>query len=297
MAILSVDEIRKSRSGGIDAQWHRTYRRAWRVVTDGPYAIGALGARLAIPVFFGQYYVLKNASNVVVEFDTNAFAVKIEAQIDGDCNDDSSWIVTVDYGPYDPTQFPENPLNHPIKISWGENRFEQGVTEDINGDPVLNSAGDYFDPPITIDDSRPTLRIVRNERTYDPNYAKTWKDTLNADTFFGQPPNSWKMSTPLGDLDYNPVCGFYYIVTYQFEFDPELWKKKILDQGMRQIVGGVKTNMKDDDGGDLNAPLPLNGEGEKLVAGEDPVFLTFEIYQESDYSQLNLDPASAPGQG
>ena len=52
MAVLSVDEIRKSRSGGLDSQWHRTYRRAWRVVTDGPYAIGALGARLSIPVFF-----------------------------------------------------------------------------------------------------------------------------------------------------------------------------------------------------------------------------------------------------
>ena len=40
MAIISVEEMRGARQGGIDPQWHRTYRRAWRVITDGPYAIG-----------------------------------------------------------------------------------------------------------------------------------------------------------------------------------------------------------------------------------------------------------------
>ena len=294
MAILAVDEIKGVRSRSIDAQWHRTYKRAWRVTTDGPFATGALGATLAIPVFFGQYYTFYDGLTLI-EFDEFAFALKIDTVEEG--VDGCNWIVTVEYGPYDPTQFPENPLNHPIKISWGENRFDQVVFEDINGNPVVNSAGDYFDPPVTCDDSRPTLRIVRNEPTYIPQYALTWKDTTNLDTFYGFAPGTVKMSTPLGELDYNPICGFYYIVTYQFEINPNGWAKQILDQGMRQIVSGSKTNILDDDGTPITAPIPLKGNGKKLVTGGTPVALTFNVYQQSDFSQLNLDPNAAPGQG
>jgi hypothetical protein len=297
MAIISVEEMRGARQGGIDPQWHRTYRRAWRVITDGPYAIGPLGARQSIPVFFGQPYVLETPGGVLVEYDNYAFATKIDAQIDPDCNDDSSWVVTVDYAPYDPTQFPENPLNHPLKISWGENRFDQPCIVDRNGNPVINSAGDYFDPPITIDDSRPTLRIVRNEQQYSPTYALSWKDTLNTDSFFGFPPLSVKMSTPLGELEYNPICGFYYVVTYQFEINPNGWKKWILDQGMRQIVSGVKQKILDDQGEDISSPALLDGTGVKLQTGGSPVAIPFEVYQEADYGMLGLDPYGAPGYG
>jgi hypothetical protein len=296
MGIISVDEIRGARQGSIDPQWHRSYRRAWRVITSDPYAIGPLGARLAIPVFFGQNYVLTNPLGAVVEYDNFAFATKIDAQIDPDCNDDTSWIVTVDYAAYDPTQFPENPLNHPIKISWGENRFDQTCIFDRNGNPVVNSAGDDFDPPIAIDDSRPTLRIVRNEATYDPIYALNWKDTLNADVFWGFAPLTVKLSTPLGELEYNPICGFYYVVTYQFEVNPNGWVKNILDRGMRQIVGGLKQKILDDKGDDISSPELLDGNGVKLTTRGTPVAISFEVYNEADFSLLGLDPYKAPGQ-
>ena len=152
-----------------------------RLSSNPPIPLFALGP-LGNPPARSRYSSARLTSSPaldggVVEYDEFSFATKIDAQIDPDCNDDSSWVVTVEYAPYDPTQFPENPLNHPIKISWGENRFEQTCFEDRNGNPVVNSAGDYFDPPIAIDDSRPTLRIVRNEPSYLPSYALSWKET------------------------------------------------------------------------------------------------------------------------
>ncbi len=183
------------------------------------------------------------------------------------------------------------------KSHGGENRFETGVTVDIYGNPVLNSAGDAFDPPIQIDDSRPTLKIVRNERTYNAQYAMLWKDTINADMFFYFPPHSVKLSTPLAELEYNPVCGFYYVVTYQFEINPKGWEKPVLDQGMRQLVAGVKVKMTDDSGADLSSPLPLDGAGSKLVSGSDPTYIIFEVYREADFSLLGLNPFSGIGQG
>ena len=46
MAVISVNEIRGVRTGGINQQWKRNYTRAWRVITDSPLT-GALEARLA----------------------------------------------------------------------------------------------------------------------------------------------------------------------------------------------------------------------------------------------------------
>ena len=106
-----------------------------------------------------------------------------------------------------------------------------------------------------------------------------------------------KMSTPLGELEYNPICGFYYVVTYQFEINPNGWKKQILDQGMRQIVSGKKQKILDDKNEEISSPALLDGNGAKLTTGSEPVALTFEVYSEADYSLLGLDPYGAPGQG
>jgi hypothetical protein len=295
MAVTACNEILGARSSGIDAQWRRTYRRAWRVETDSPFT-GSYEARTSIPVFPGNYYVQTDGAGTVTEFDTFSFASKIEASIDPECDDDCAWIVTVDYGPYDPTTFPENPLQHPLKISFGSGRFERVVDQDINGNAVSNSAGDYFDPPPTIDDSRPTIRVVRNEQTYNPQYAISWKDTVNTDTFFGFGPGQVKLAQPLGELEYSPVIGFYVVVTYEFEINPAGWKKEILDQGLRKLGGGGQVACVDENGQPVTSPVLLDGAGGQLATGGDPAFMEFEVYQKAAFSGLALDPSAAPGQ-
>lgn len=303
MAIVSTVEMLGMRTGSIDASWRRSYRRAWRVTTDSVYT-GALAIRQAIPVSLGKRYEMVDDGGVVVEHDNFAFAIKIDVAIEGGAEDDLSWVVTVDYGAYDPTQFPENPLNQPIKISWGLNRFERVVEETIedkdgNTQAILNSAGDYFDPPVTCDDSRPTLRIIRNEKSFDAKYADAWKDTLNKKTFFGFDPGTVKMTMPTGDLEYNPVCGFFYPVTYEFEINPDGWRKKILDQGMRTADAntGDISPCVDKDGNPVTTPVLLDGSGGQLQSGDDPFYMEFDIYNEADFGVLNLDPKGAPGQG
>jgi len=294
MSITQVYEVRGAREGGYDSQWRRTYKRVWRVETDSSLT-GALAVRTAIPVTLGNYYAVYNG-NTLLEYDLFSFVVNIKCQIDPGCNDDCSWLVAVEYGPYDPSTFPENPLNHPLKISSGSNRFERAVEQDINGNGVLNSAGDYFDPPVVIDDSRPTLKIVRNEQTFSPQYADTFKDTLNKFVFFDYAPLTVKCLPITGELEYNPVCGFYYVVTYEFEIDPNGWKKLILDQGLRLIDGTKQKPAVDVNGQPVTSPVLLDGMGGQLATGATPVFLEFDVYPVSDFTLLNLDPAGQPGQ-
>lgn len=294
MAVTRVAET--SRSGGVDREWKRSYRRTFVVEVDSPYD-GAVTVIGSLPVQLGNYYLVVDGLGAAVEHDFGSFVCDVQARQVS--RDGLKWEAEVSYQPYNPLFFPKNPLDHPPKISWGGSKFEKAIDQDINGDAILNSAGDYFDPPVTVDDSRITLRIQRNEARYDPAIAAQFKDAINSDTFYGQQPGTWKSALPTADLQFNvdsgTADGFYYEVTYEFEFRPEGWKREILDQGLKVITGGVQVPASEG-GKDVTSPILLDGTGVALAVDADPVFLSFDVYNEIAFSQLNLDPAGAPGQ-
>lgn len=302
MAILSVDEVFEGRSGKMDRMWARAYSRTWRVITDSPYD-GAMAVRNAIPVGIGAAYVVRDAGgSTILEQDLQSFALEVAAAVEGTADDGCSWLVTVQYGPYDANTFPANPIDHPLKISWGFAKYEKVVDETIP-DPVttktkaiVNSAGDYFDPPPTMDDSRPVLRIVRNEQTYSPTLALSWKDTINTDVWNGFAARTVKCGEIPAELRWNQECGYYYEVTYEFEINPSGWKKEVLDQGLRKLVSGAQQAITDSKGQPVTSPVLLDGSGAPLASGADPVFLQFSIYNEAAFSGLNLTLSGAPGQ-
>jgi hypothetical protein len=298
MAVTSVREVFDRRSSKQNAQWQRTYTRVWEVETDSPY-IGPGTARAAIPVSLGNHYkVLAADGTTVVEEDTGSFATEIEATASSHADDGCTFEVTVQYTPYDPTQWPQNPINYPIRVGWGFAKFETVVEEDKDGNKVTNSAGDYFDPPITMDDTRPLLKVTRNEATYNPAMAKTWKDTINSLTWNGFDPYTVKVGEITGDLQYNPECGFYFEVTYEFEIEVKGWRKLILDQGLRALDSGTGKQyaILDEKGEEITSPVLLDGSGNKLANGASPVYLSFKVYTEADFTPLNITLAGAPGQ-
>jgi hypothetical protein len=302
MPITEVNELFASRSSDIDLQWRRTYRRAWQVITNDPY-VGALAVRTAIPVGVGDQYRTYAADGTTqLEYDTLAYVNKITAQVDAP--DGCSWTVTADYGPYDPTQFPENPLDHPIKISFGGTKFQRPIDETPadasgNSEAILNSAGDYFDPPVEVDDNRPTIRIIRNEQYFNAGYALTFKDVTNTADWNGFPAGTVKMALPLGDLEFSPVCGFYFVVTYEFEIKPEGWKLKILDRGLKVLDPdtGEQLVIVDPDGKPVTSPSLLDGAGNELSPDADPFFMEYDGYLSQDFSALSLAFDGAPGMG
>lgn len=308
MGIVSVAEKRTGRSRKQGSDWKRTYTRTFLVITDDSQNDGVVIASardpatgLVIPGIGAAYKVGDKAAPLtILTHDTGAFVTSTTATCATE--DGLQWEVEVEYGPYDASIWPQNPLDHPVKVSWNFAKFEQVAFRDINGKAIVNSAGDYFDPPVTIDDSRPIVKIVRNEATFDPVLAKTYKDSTNTDTFLGQDPYTWKISDIQGDLEYNMDCGtpdgFYYVVTYELEFNPDTWKKLILDQGMRGLDGSGKfTQFLDDKGQPVSDPVLMDGNGGRKSATADPHFFTFEVYREVAFADLNLDFSGAPGQG
>jgi hypothetical protein len=286
MQVTDVFERKERREGGLNRLFQHTYKRYFQVETDNP-AVGARAVREALPIGIGNTYDTGH------EIDKFSFCEDIKVKCrDGDNDDGCTWDCELLYGPYDAIQRPENPLLAPIKTNWDAIQFETIVDRDINGNAVVNTAGDYFDPPVTRDDNRPLLVIVRNEGSYDPDLAGLYRDAINQDIFlnrFAPLTVKCKAIKPQHILD--PFIGWYWEVTYEFEIKRDTWIKEILSQGMRQLKEDRSGwEVITDKGGPISAPVPLDENGRKLDPSADPVFMEYHIYNELSFSVFNFPP-------
>jgi hypothetical protein len=289
----TVKEKFDNRTGNANAQWRRGYQRVFYVDFDSPF-YGPKTVIAALPVAIGQKYALTDITGSIIEKDDGAFVQSIDVRVSSE--DGCQWEATVTYGPYDANQQPQNPIDWPLQITHSFAKFESIANEDIDGNAILNSADDYFDPPVTRDDSRPVMRIARNEATFDPATAYQFKDAVNKATFFGADPGTVKCADISADLIFNPDIGWYYSVSYEFEYNPDGWEKQILDQGLKYLDSTGSKVPVTEKGIPATSPVLLDGNGAQLAAGADPVFLKFKVYPEEDFDSLNLDPKGQPGQ-
>lgn len=290
MGIISINEldVRGSTQG---SDWKRTYKRTWRVLTDDR-TIGSKTVRSACPVSIGNVY------SYAGETDAGAYCLNISADQEQVAEGDGlSWIVAADYGPYDPTVNPQSPLDRPCEVSWTYATFEEVIDEDKNGNAVVNSAYDYFDPPITRDRSRPILVVDRYERGFSVSLTDMYNDSVNSDEWFGADPGTVKLKPVGAQLLRDPDIGWYWKRHYEFEYNPKGWKIRPLDQGMRKLAGTTpEKQIPITVGGSLaTAPVLLDGEGGELAPGSDPVYLEFEDLTEVPFADLGFTEDDFPG--
>jgi hypothetical protein len=291
----TVTELKGKRSFGIDKLRARTFRREFRVVTSDPL-VGSIAVRTAsgIPTI-GQNY---NVTGGFAESDVGSFVQQISGQEESE--DGLSWIVTVEYGPYDASQFGINPVNWPVKLTFNGNKFQRIVWVDVNGNPVLNSAKERFQEPLTADDTRTTIVATRNELIsgFDLTLAETYRDSTNNAVWNGFPAKYVKCGTiSTGEPQYDSNAQVYfYTVTYPFEINRDTWDTKVLDQGFSYIDGtGKRLAVRDKNGQRPSDPSLLDGSGNVLPVTGTAVYRTFEIYPERNFSTFNLNFATALG--
>lgn len=282
MSVVKV--IRKPRrSGGINNRRLRTYSVDYEVETndkdDGPAVV--------------TQYLLANVADIGNAYGgagselTDLGTYLQSWTVDCTTRDGLTWKATAEYGPLEPPN--EDPLLESPDYDWDGVTFEEVVDQDVDGLAVVNSAGDYFDPPITRDANRSVLTVTRNESSFNPGLADLYRDVVNSDTFAGAAPGTVKCSSikgkwvPFPDL----FAGGYWQVTYVFHFKREGWNRVILDQGFRKLDGTTRKPILID-GEPASSPVLLNGLGDELTPGNPPEFLEFEVYESAAFSVFNL---------
>jgi len=278
MAVTYIEEIGEGRSAQ-NQKGSRTYQRQFRLRTssqsDGPYAVGS---NASLPII----------GNAHPE-DANAYCISLQVE---NTNPWTGWTVTANYS--DERQLSDDPLEDAAEITWASEQFQKPAVFDLSGDLIVNSAGDPFDPPAMMDDSRRVVTVAKNLAVV-PSWILDYQDAVNSDTFsidgisigIGK---AKVQSVNVGPWQRRNGTAFR-TVNFTIHLQRDGWLLSILDAGFRQKVSGGRENIKNNGDGEApTAPVPLDGNGLPI---DDPtptnaVFLEFAVYKTRAFSSLPL---------
>jgi hypothetical protein len=298
MPVLWTRRVPEGRSGSGDEDRTRTYTDIYRVrtddVLDGPLvAVNAVG----IPRFGDPY--IDSAGN----FDHGVRCKKISVAPDQE--DPQQWLVTVEHGSdqpgetkRDPNQMTENPLLRLAEVSVSSESTKRPLEVDLDGEALLNSAFDPFDPPYEDDDFRQVYQVTKNMSSFNDLESFEYLGAINSDTFLGSGPGTWRMRDYSGQSSFeNDV--YYWKVTLKLERSKKPFAVKLLDAGYQGFVGGLtpgqgfkRVVLLDPNGQAYTQPVLLDGNGSaldpnKVATGETPpVYLPFNIYRAKPFGTL-----------
>ncbi len=294
MAVVSVTELPQQRGLQLGALWRRRYRRSFQVLCDvrdqdPTVVLNADG----LPRMYDAYVSLDGSI-----LDARALVADLEPEQDSE--NPYRWIVRAEYQSVtlDPALLREaagkkfnqpggvqpddvNPLQKIPEVRWSFVSFTRPLVVDlVTGEVPVNSAGEPFDPPIEVDDSRLVLSYKRNVATINPSQYILYKDAVNTDLVLGVSPGQVKLADISATRRTEPFIYFEESLTLHFRsvyeqsvilmagFDVnwEPWQPTVLDQGYYELQSdGTKKLIRDTQGQPLSSPSLLNGYGKQLL--------------------------------
>jgi hypothetical protein len=314
MTVLSCIEKPMSRTGRVTGT-EVTEERVFLVQSDTPFESGyTLYSSGLIPVYLSVHPT--NPYSRMKDF--------TYSQPDGKL----AYTVTVHYDNKPITQDDRNkeflnPLDRPAKTKWDKRKEVVPMERDVHGNPIVNSAGEYFDPPPEKTETLWMLKVEKNVETR-PTWLAEYEDAINdADLVipgvFTAPKGCAKLVIDdLGDeMEENDITFFVLKYTLEFRKKPDPtncydgkdfstsvtptgWQMVALNQGLKQLqlTGSPPTlqmeNMTDDNGDTLTAPYPLDLSGRKISGDTqeellDAIrWLVWDQYESKDLSVLPL---------
>lgn len=326
VAVTEVNLLWEGRGGrdGIDRK--QRYVRVYEVLTDDPnddedIAGGEQARALGLP---GNADVLKPGSN--------AFVQDIDAKVSSESP--LRWLVTVTYDntwsefgsegqTIDPNtglsnytetgpgahhgkphqQRDPNPVNWSATYRTSHEQSQEPFTHDLDGNPVVNSAGDPFNPPLMVERSRPVIEITKYLADVNVEWLERFVDSVNLDTWHGRPARYCRM---IGLEWESQTVGAFAVwrVTFRIKIKGGQWNEgandqgqgwdiRLLDVGYQEYTDGFKTTKKlidpkaNNRGVEAPGPWPLDGLG-FASDGDPPAFVTYRNFGEEDWSELGL---------
>lgn len=186
------------------------------------------------------------------------------------------------------------PAQRPWVVKWGAIQTERILETDVSEDekPVANSAGQPFDPPVKVPCSDVTLSITCFSARI--NAANTWLyfNKVNKFKFLGLWPPGWARCTRYEQTSLFEGGQTLWQTDITIQFREDGWNPiRVLDAGTVELSDPDGTGQRlraivDETGAAVTSPVPLDGFGEKLAAGEDLVYLEFQGYYEADFKGM-----------
>lgn len=187
------------------------------------------------------------------------------------------YFVTLTYAQLENAQIPSNPLNSPAEYSFDIDYIEIPIDYDANGQPILNTAGDKFDPTLTTKVNFLRMTVTQNELYYDRRLAVAYANKVNSDAFEGLTPGQCLCESITGQGPNFQDDISYYKVTYSFAIKEDGWKDPVISAGMRELDDSGKLQNIQVKGSDITTPMALDANGKAIKDNSGtPVKMEFE---------------------
>ena len=181
-----------------------------------------------------------------------------------------------------------------VLVSWTSEIYQEAIFQDVSGDAIVNSAGDYLiDPSPTRDASHLVAKIRANVASV-PAWVLSYQNAVNnaSVTIGGLAIASGLAKVQrieIGELQ-NRNNSTFYPLSFEVHVHENGWRLKPLDAGFRERDGSddLIQILNEGDNNEPTTPVPLDGSGAAL---DDPtpstaVFLDFQVYEEKDLTTL-----------
>ncbi len=186
-----------------------------------------------------------------------------------------------------------DPADDEIKVSWTTEIYQEPVFSDVNGNAVVNSAGDYYIDPTPSRDTTHLIAKISSNHQSIPEWVLGMQNNVNDSqvTIGGLviAAGLARMSRleiserqRRNDID-------FYSMSFEIHLHKAGWLLEPMDVGFRELeyVGDL-VQIKDSNGDEVTTPVMLDGAGR---AQDNPtpssaVFGSYQIYETSDLSAL-----------
>lgn len=278
MTVISCERA-KGTSAGQDQQFHSSVEWNFIVRTDDN-----LEPEANVQV----------APGYLIGFPHPNYSFLVVTSVTSSHLDDSGyyWNVRVGFGPRNPPDQTQNPLEAPPEFSC-DIEFERVVKEvDINGKPYLNAAGDKLFG-VERNEVISVSRIKKNMAgVVNVPFITAYTNTVNESEYSGAAAKTLLLGIT-GNSQYNEFLdGYYTAYVFEFRYKPDGWNpRKLLNIGDMKLVGGdvnKKVNVTDKMNNPTTVPQLLDFNGDQLAVGAAATFVSFKDYEETDFEELGL---------
>lgn len=197
-----------------------------------------------------------------------------------------------------------DPTDDPWDIDWGGKKVKEIVTHtklttstDGNnlgvgtGEPIMNTAGDWFDPPLQEDQDLLLCVLSKNMNSYDVVSYKAFVNKINdaSVTIADYVAAKWsaKVVSITGDKRFDRDSEYWRVV-FHVLFKEELWIRKVKNVGLQWKDGSGKKNHIVVNGTRVEEPHPLNADGTYTEANPTHYYLQMATLNEAAFSGLGL---------
>ncbi len=312
MAVVYVKQLFSGRRGADNIGRRRTYVQVFEVRTDDPNDDAYIaGAGEGIP---------RNGD----PHPSDPFAVMVDITADQSSDDFTLWQVTCEFDSelpgeqgrealnYDsfgnPVENPnsstgggtggggsgtqitrdDDPRARPAKWSKHWEQTTEIVTKDIHGVAITNSANYPPNPAYTIERHYPVITVQKNVAIDNPilqlEKQELYQEAVNSDDPWGYQEGILQVVRLDDSSDVENGIAFA-TVTLSFKLKWNGWALSIPDVGFYDL-DGERIGKNPKTGEYPSEPVPLDGEGFELAAGEDIVHLEYEVCRPVPFKPL-----------